>query len=115
MANSYPAFHQWVGAHRNNGWEVTAVDTSVQDFGAITWKTRPLEGLVSKAIVKSKSRERGEYRDDCFLFAIVFDDEFDMVRDPLEGSCSDNAEKLLEWKVGHDFRSQWLVSPQAAR
>jgi hypothetical protein len=99
-----------VEAQRKDGWERADVDTAVSDFGGVVWKDRELDALVTKAELKFRSRERGEYRSECLLFGIVLDDEFDMERAPVAAPCADEVEKMEPWKVGHSFDSPWRAS-----
>jgi peptidoglycan hydrolase-like protein with peptidoglycan-binding domain len=108
------SFATWLQAQSKDGWELVAIDTMVGDFGNVVWKERKLDALVTRASVKFKSRERGEYKTECLLFGIVLDDEFDMVRDPVDGSCADDLAKMNAWKVGHGFESRWLATPPAS-
>jgi beta-phosphoglucomutase-like phosphatase (HAD superfamily) len=111
---AYTDFVQWLGSQTGDGWELDSIDTAVSDYGDVLWKGRKLEALVTKAGFKLKSRERGEYRTQCFLFGIVLDDEFEMERDPVAAPCADEATKISSWKVGHDFGSRWRApDPEA--
>ena len=108
---AYRDLSRWVEAQRKDGWELAGVDTAVSDFGGVVWKDRKLDALVTKAELKFRSRERGEYRSECFLFGIVLDDEFEMERDPVASPCADEGANVEPWKVGHSFASLWRSSP----
>jgi hypothetical protein len=113
---SSPAYRdlaKWLETQRKDGWELAGVDTAVSDFGGVIWKDRKLDALVTKAELKFRSRERGEYRSECLLFGIVLDDEFEMERDPVASPCADEGKNVGPWKVGHSFASLWRSSPPA--
>ncbi|MBD8649461.1 hypothetical protein IFT66_00035 [Rhizobium sp. CFBP 13726] len=107
MAPVYRDFIDWLEAQKTEGWELGNVDTAISDFGAVNWKDRKLDALVTRVELKFKSRERGEYRTECILFGVVLDDEFEMERDPLQTLCADEVVKLDPWKSGHGFESRW--------
>ena len=44
----------------------------------MNWKSRNLEAIIIKTVVKTASAERGEYKDECFVFGAVIDNEFKM-------------------------------------
>lgn len=64
-----------------DNWKPTDVTSEVQDYGTVNRKGRNLDGIVVKATVKMASAERGQYKDECFLFGAVVDNEFQMARD----------------------------------
>jgi peptidoglycan hydrolase-like protein with peptidoglycan-binding domain len=109
----YVEFLAWLQAQANAGWELDNIDTAVSDYGDVLWKNRKLDALVTQAVFKLKSRERGEYRSECFLFGIVLDDEFEMERDPVAAPCKDEKTKIGTWKIGHGFASCWRATASA--
>jgi hypothetical protein len=66
--------------------EGTDVSSSVDDYGTVNWKSRNLDAIIIEAVVKTESAERGGYKDECFMFGAVIDNEFEMVRDPYEAT-----------------------------
>ncbi|WP_189587355.1 hypothetical protein, partial [Mesorhizobium sp. M8A.F.Ca.ET.208.01.1.1] len=68
-----------------------------------------LDGIVVKATVKMASAERGQYKDECFLFGAVVDNEFQMVRDPYETKCNET-QISAQWAVGHELKSLWIAN-----
>ncbi|MEJ8308277.1 hypothetical protein [Agrobacterium larrymoorei] len=107
--SAYRDFTDWLNQEKKDGWELGDVDTSISDFGNVSWKNRNLDALVTRVELKLKSRERGEYRTECILFGIVLDDEFEMERDPAYAVCADEDSKINAWKSGHSFESRWRV------
>ncbi|WP_192246807.1 hypothetical protein [Mesorhizobium silamurunense] len=81
--------------------------SEVQDYGSVNWKGRSLDGIVVKTTVKVASAERGEYKDECFLFGAVVDYEFQMMRDPYESKC--DADTSAQWAIGHELKSLWVA------
>ena len=109
IASLYPDFAMWLNEAVRDDWRPLSLENAVSDFGKITWKGRSLDAVVIETRIKLLSRERGEYQNHCFLLGAVIDGEFDMVRDPIEAACGEQAEKLSQWKIGHDLRSLWAA------
>lgn len=103
--NLFPVFATWNQQLSKEAWKSINVDLSIADFGTVNWKSRNLKAIRFKTVVKIASAERGEYRDECFLFGAVLDEEFNMVRDPYESSCGEDQSDT--WAVGHEFQSLW--------
>ncbi|MGX8012332.1 hypothetical protein ACVDG8_026895 [Mesorhizobium sp. ORM8.1] len=55
------------------------------------------------------SAERGQYKDECFLFGAVVDNEFQMVRDPYETKCNET-QTSAQWAVGRELKSLWIAN-----
>lgn len=109
METLFPDFAKWSAGLSQDNWKPTDVISEVQDYGTVNWKGRNLDGIVVKATVKMASAERGQYKDECFLFGAVVDNEFQMVRDPYETRCND-AQTSSRWAVGHELKSLWVVN-----
>ncbi len=82
--------------------------SEVQDYGTVNWSGRNLDGIFVRTTVKMTSAERGQYKDECFLFGAVVDNEFQMVRDPYESKCG--ADTSANWAVGHELKSLWVAN-----
>lgn len=109
MENLFPDFAKWNAGLLQDNWKATDVISEVQDYGTVNWKGRNLDGIVVKATVKMASGERGQYKDECFLFGAVLDKEFQMVRDPYESKCSDT-QTPAQWALGHELNSLWVAN-----
>jgi hypothetical protein len=109
MESLFPDFAKWNAGLSQDNWKPTDVTSEVQDYGTVNWKGRNLDGIVVKATVKMASAERGQYKDECFLFGAVVDNEFQMVRDPYESKCSDT-QTSAQWAVGHELKSLWVAN-----
>ncbi|ESY55559.1 MULTISPECIES: peptidoglycan-binding protein [unclassified Mesorhizobium] len=105
----FPDFAKWTAGLSQDNWKPTDVASQIQDYGTVNWKGRNLDGIVVKATVKMASAERGQYKDECFLFGAVIDGEFQMVRDPYESKCTDT-DASAHWAVGHELKSLWVAN-----
>jgi len=107
IENIFPQFALWHAGLSHDDWNPTDVVVAVRDYGNASWKDRNLQAIIVQADVKMKSAERGEYRDECFIFGAVIDNEFQMVRDPYEAHC--NNDTSAAWSTGHDLKSLWVA------
>ncbi|RUX48822.1 hypothetical protein EOA33_14435 [Mesorhizobium sp. M4A.F.Ca.ET.050.02.1.1] len=105
----FPDFAKWNAGLSQDNWKATDVISAVEDYGTVNWKGRNLDGIVVKATVKMASAERGQYKDECFLFGAVVDNEFQMVRDPYETKCNET-QTSAQWAVGHELKSLWIAN-----
>lgn len=109
METLFPDFAKWNAGLTQDNWTPTDVTSEIQDYGTVNWKGRNLDGILVKATVKMASAVRGQYKDECFVFGAVVDNEFQMVRDPYESKCND-AESSAQWAVGHELKSLWVAN-----
>ncbi|ESX09973.1 hypothetical protein X768_16655 [Mesorhizobium sp. LSJC265A00] len=107
ISGLFPEFAHWNQQIRQDAWKATDVTSSVDNYGTVNWKNRNLEAIIIKTVVKMASAERGEYKDECFVFGAVIDNEFKMVRDPYEAKCEKDASS--DWAVGHELKSLWVL------
>lgn len=107
---SYPLLTQWYAEQNLDGWELISVSASVRDYGTSVWKARALETIFSDIVVVMKNKTLGENRSYCYSLSVIFDGEFDMVREPTEASCDVAAGVQDAWKRGNEFTSQWLAT-----
>lgn len=108
IAALFPEFARWHQELGQDAWKATDVVPSVGNYGTVNWKGRNLEAIIIKTVVKMASAERGEYKNECFVFGIVIDNEFKMLRDPYEERCEKGASS--DWAVGHELKSLWVVN-----
>ncbi|MER9602785.1 hypothetical protein [Mesorhizobium sp. M0243] len=108
IAALFPEFTSWNRQLGQDAWTATDVVSSVDNYGTVNWKSRNLEAIIIKTVVKTASAERGEYKDECFVFGAVIDNEFKMVRDPYEARCEKDTSS--DWAVGHELKSLWVVN-----
>jgi hypothetical protein len=105
----YPAFASWLAGELTDHWEITTIDSGVQDFGTSNFKTRELDTVFSRITLHLKNRMLGEYKDFCFIFGRINDTEFSMRREPAYAKCDDEV-AIKQWQEGHQFKSQWLAT-----
>lgn len=111
VGSLYPKFVGWNAGLEHDYWKPTEVNSEVVDYGIAQWKGRGLPAIVLKARIGLISAERGERRQQCFIFAVISDPEFDVYRDGLEAQCEDSADDLDLWAIGHQLESRWRVVP----
>jgi TonB family protein len=109
----YPSFVSWLAEQLSDHWEITTIDSTVEDFGISTFKDRPLETVFSRVTLHLKNRMLGEYKDACFVFGRMNDTEFSIRREPVFVQCDDKA-AMMAWQAGHQFKSQWYASSSTA-
>ncbi len=90
-------------------WEVISRQTDIADYGTAEFKGRTLELGIAKTGVKLRNRILGEYKDLCFITAVVDDAEFGVEREPLGIACDDNTGALETYKREERFSSRWVV------
>lgn len=97
--------------HANERWEVmgAATNTTLVDYGVVRWKNRVLPAGFLRVKLKLRNAERGEYKNICFVFGFLKDEEFGRYREPYEGECG-AAGKLAKYKLARSFASRWVVS-----
>jgi hypothetical protein len=98
--------------HRTDGWEYVDLDNNITDYGTADWKGRQLEMVFTDVSITMKNRILGEYKKLCFSLALIFDEEFKMLRDPLEEfnpDCNQASDPTRTWKQARGFKSQWLA------
>ncbi len=86
-----------------------ALDDKIADYGTADWKGRPLEVVFADISISMKNRLLGEKKTFCWSLGLIFDAEFQMLRDPLEAECENAAEPSLVWKQERGFLSQWVA------
>jgi hypothetical protein len=102
----YPDFSHLLNLQFDEGWETYGLNFEVADYGTLTWQKRDLNGIIVKAIIQQKNRVLGRYDNQCFMFGLVDDVEFQMERDQFGVPCS-NTSFVNSWKIGKDFHSGW--------
>jgi hypothetical protein len=85
------------------------IDAGLEDFGTSNFKTRPLDTVFSRITLNLKNRMLGEYKDFCFIFGRINDEEFSMRREAAYAKCDDEA-AIKAWQDGHQFKSQWFAT-----
>ena len=96
--------------HQRRAWEETERQLTVIDYGSAEWSERDLEAIIMQAKVKVKNRTLGKYKDICFDLGYIWDQEFEMIRDPAAISCTDG--NFSGWKNKQTFTSRWNVTLQ---
>jgi hypothetical protein len=107
MEHLFPQYLTWLNKRFGDRWETAAVTSDIDDFGALEWNGRPLDGMIVRTMVKQRNRIRGEIKTDCFLFGLVDDVEFSMWRDLFTVECEKSERLLTDWKVRRQFVSKW--------
>lgn len=113
VRQKYPVFANWYQRMLSDGWELMKVDGVLNDYGVAEWKARVLEAGFVDAHLKMQHRQLGEYRDACYTVGYTLDKEFDIARELLATSCSDEA-TLTRYKQGVRFSSLWIAAPRAS-
>jgi hypothetical protein len=108
----FPQYSTWLHKRFADQWETAEVTSDVDDFGAVEWNGRPLDGVIVKTMVKQRNRIRGANETDCFLFGLVDDVEFSMQRDPFALPCENDERAITNWKVRRQFTSKWNWEPK---
>lgn len=107
VESPFPEFIHWNTGLARDDWKATDVTSEVQDYGSVNWKGRSLDGIVVKTTVRMASAERGQYKEECFLFGAVVDNEFHMMRGSNESKC--DADTSARWAIGHELKSLWVA------
>ena len=96
--------------HTRRDWEETERQLSVVDYGVAKWSDRDVEANIIRAMVNVKNRTLGKYKEICFDLGYIWDQEFEMIRDPIAMPCSDGG--IVNWKNKQTFKSRWNVTLQ---
>jgi len=105
----YPKYSAWLTNKLADHWEITKTDSELADFGTSNYKGRSLDTVFSRITLHLKNRILGQYSATCFVFGRINDSEFAMSREFTVDSCDDEA-TVAKWQVGHEFKSEWIVS-----
>ena len=106
----FKALDEAIIFHQRRAWEETERQLTVIDYGSAEWSERDLEAIIMQAKVKVKNRTLGKYKDICFDLGYIWDQEFEMIRDPVAISCTDG--NFSGWKNKQTFTSRWNVTLQ---
>ena len=109
IAGLYPAYVAWLTDKLADHWEVTTIDSDVQDFGTASFKNRALDTVFAQVTLHLRNRMLGDYDNPCFIFGRINDTEFSMSRAPAFAGCNDEA-AIRSWQTGHQFRSESFAS-----
>jgi hypothetical protein len=102
----FPSYSVWMDRRFADHWETFDVNSEVADFGVVQWQRRPLDAIVVRSVIHQKNRILGKYEDRCYMFGLVDDEEFSMLRDSFAVDCSDVG-VVSKWKIGKNFQSEW--------
>jgi hypothetical protein len=97
----------WYENALRDGWEMVRIDSTIEDYGLVEWKSRVLEAGFVDIRIKMRNRDLGEYQDHCYVLAYILDKEFDIARDPIVAAC--NIDSVPRYKIAHRFSSKWVV------
>jgi hypothetical protein len=106
---NFPNLKGWYSNQLADGWELVDEKTTISDYGTSSWKNRTLNAVAFDLSLNMKNRTLGENRVSCFGLIAIFDDEFNMVREPTETGCNSSDATSVEWKRAWSFVSQWRV------
>jgi uncharacterized protein len=101
-------YKNWLDVRFAEQWETTNVDTEIEDFGTVQWEHRGLDAIVVKSKIRLKNAVLGRYADQCFMFGLIDDSEFNRWRDPLAVDCHDK-KFVNDWGIRKSFQSEWNV------
>ena len=85
------------------------IDDELRDFGTSNFKNRALNTVFAQITLHLKNRMLGEFKNPCFIFGRINDDEFSMSREPAFATCDDEA-TIRTWQDGHQFKSEWFAT-----
>lgn len=108
VGTEYPDFAAWLAATKADHWEIMTTDSDVQDYGTSDFKGRPLDIAFARVTIRLRNPILGEYKDACFVFGRMADQEFHMTREPFAVSCED-VDGVKLWQTEHKFQSRWVV------
>jgi hypothetical protein len=89
-------------------WRITSHDAEIWDYGTGIWQGRRVAAVLVEVRYQSENAVLGKYREDCAVVGYLIDDEFDSVRDAVEGFCAQTG-NIEAWKTSHAFDSGWFV------
>lgn len=103
----FPRLLWAVGMRRYDRWDLAAMTSEIIDFGIGEWGGRRLETALVEIKSRERNRIRGEEKIYCQRIGIVLDSDYQMKREPIEGSCDDDAVSILRWEKRLHFESRW--------
>ena len=106
----FRALDDVIAFHKRRDWEETERQMIVVDYGVAEWSDREVEANIIRAMVNVKNRTLGKYKEICFDLGYIWDQEFEMIRDPVAVSCTDG--NIENWKNKQAFTSRWNVTLQ---
>ena len=106
----FKALDDAITFHTLRDWEETERQLTVVDYGVAKWSDRDVEANIIRAVVNVKNRTLGKYKEICFDLGYIWDQEFEMIRDPVSISCNDG--NIANWKNKQKFTSRWNVTLQ---
>jgi len=106
----FRALDDVIAFHKRRDWEETERQMIVVDYGVAKWSDRDVEANIIRAMVNVKNRTLGKYKEICFDLGYIWDQEFEMIRDPVAVSCVDG--NIENWKNKQAFTSRWNVTLQ---
>ena len=104
----------WVNqfaASVKEGWEYSAVQTSLEDYGQAQWKRRTVEAISVRVNFPRMNRVIGDKTAACAVFSWIDDEEFSFVRQPMVTACDDYSHDFTGWTEATGFISQWKLLP----
>jgi hypothetical protein len=94
------------------GWEISAPQVGIEDYGRAQWKQRTIEAITVRMDFPIVNRVIGERKTVCEAFIFINDDEFQFIRQPRAVSCDDYSRTFEQWAQANAFVSQWkLLQP----
>jgi hypothetical protein len=108
VSQYFPTLTTWYENALRDGWEIVRIDSAIEDYGLVEWKSRVLEAGFVNIRIKMRNRDLGEYQDNCYVLAYILDKEFDIARDPIVAAC--NTDSVPRYKIANRFSSRWVVS-----
>jgi hypothetical protein len=105
----FPRTEAWLAERGRGQWQLDGHRVELVDYGTSLWSDRRLEiGLVEVTLELSNSL-RGERDSHCLLLGLFFDDEFGLLRDPVETLC-DRSQDVISWQRGNSFETRWTIA-----
>jgi hypothetical protein len=111
--SKFPKLARWYDDRRIEGWEYVAQDNQITDYGTVDWKDRRLDAVFTDDSISMKNRLLGENKTFCFSLGLIFDQEFQMYREPFLAPCEDASGPSKAWKRARGFQSHWIAEGEA--
>jgi len=117
VLSSFQPWATWVEAQIKSGWEFSAVNATVEDYGRAQWsarveaKPRTIEAISVRVELPMLNRAIGEKTTSCWDFVWINDEEFGFRRNPIAVTCEEYKPAFGAWAEQNAFASQWKLLP----
>jgi hypothetical protein len=95
---------------REKSWRLVDTAVTKNDYGSIEYDGRKLQAMSFNFTVNLQNRIIGKYKTVCASISTIYDEDFNVWRDLILLNCNET-EDFEDWKMKHEFASQWIVLP----